>query len=182
MPWRHNSHGRRTLRGPPHLSWSFADNWSTGNYERNERDHVTFIPSHSHQLLTWAHIPSTLLLCRMKILTTSNHLCRKGPPWLPLVNGSTRCNVSTACSTFNEADALYIRSLGWSVIRLGVIWAGGQPTPEPKLDTAWVERLQAILALCETHGIRVLLDVHQDAVGTAMCGEGMISAPWFAAL
>ena len=36
-----------------------------------------------------------------------------------------------------------------------------------------VRRLQAILTLCHDNGIAVLLDVHQDAVGTAVCGEGV---------
>lgn len=36
-----------------------------------------------------------------------------------------------------------------------------------------MQRLQAILTLAHEHGIAVLLDVHQDAVGTAVCGEGV---------
>ena len=53
------------------------------------------------------------------------------------------------------------------------MWAGAQPTPDPVLDPDWLQRLWAILTLCEKHGIAVLLDVHQDAVGTATCGEGV---------
>lgn len=101
------------------------------------------------------------------------NIIMKGPPWIPAVSGSTRCNSSTACSTFNELDALYLKSQGWSAVRLGVIWAGGQPTPEPVLDPDFVERLQDFLSVAERHGIRVMLDVHQDAVGTANCGEGV---------
>ena len=60
-----------------------------------------------------------------------------------------------------------------TIIRLGVIWAGGQPTPAAALDADFVARLRAFLSLCEEHDIRVILDVHQDAVGTAQCGEGI---------
>ena len=60
-----------------------------------------------------------------------------------------------------------------TIIRLGVIWAGGQPTPAAALDADFVARLHAFLSLCEEHDIRVILDVHQDAVGTAQCGEGI---------
>ena len=77
------------------------------------------------------------------------------------------------CKTFNEADALYFHSQGWNLVRLGVIWAGGQPTPEPRLDEEFVRRLQAILELCHRHSIRVILDLHQDGMATAVCGEGV---------
>ena len=84
-------------------------------------------------------------------------------------------------------------------VRLGVVWAGGQPTPEPKLDPEFERRLGDFLDLCHEHGIHgkytqatsfvicgsifdrllvvaVLLDVHEDSVGTATCGEGV--PPW----
>eukprot|EP01050_Picozoa_sp_SAG11_P024527 SAG11_NODE_5246_length_1617_cov_3.216074_1_plen_411_part_10 len=104
----------------------------------------------------------------------------KGSPWIPEVAGTARCaDDHSSCSTFNDADALYLKGLYGEhpSIRLGVIWAGGQPTPAAALDPAFVVRLRAFLRLCERHGIRVMLDVHQDAVGTAMCGEGV--PMWF---
>lgn len=97
----------------------------------------------------------------------------KGPPWIPSTNASAPCNASEACSTFTDADALYLRSRGMRAIRLGVIWAGGQPNPTDALDADFEARLHAFLELCGRHGLRVMLDIHQDAVGTAMCGEGV---------
>jgi hypothetical protein len=98
----------------------------------------------------------------------------KGPPWLPGVGGEKRCNATKVCTTFNEADALYFRSQGWNLVRLGVTWAGGQPDgPDAGLDPAFVARLHALLELCDRHGLRVLLDLHQDAMGSALCGEGV---------
>jgi len=99
----------------------------------------------------------------------------KGPPWLPAVSGNTRCGLSgtLSCKTFNEQDAKYFKSQGFNFIRLGVIWAGGQPNPAAELAPDFVSRLHALLELCQNHGIRVILDVHQDAMGTAMCGEGV---------
>jgi len=70
--------------------------------------------------------------------------------------------------------------MGWNFIRLGVVWAGAQPKNEPELDPEWVSRLHALLDLAAQHGIHVLLDVHQDNVGTATCGEGV--PQWFSAL
>ena len=103
----------------------------------------------------------------------------KGAPWIPDVAGDSRCHHGLSCTTFNDNDALYVKQLYGEhpSIRLGVIWAGGQPTPEPVLDPKFVARLRAFLKLCEKHEIRVMLDVHQDAVGTAMCGEGV--PMWF---
>ena len=98
----------------------------------------------------------------------------KGPPWIPeVVKDGPACNASEACNSFSDADARNLASLGKTAVRLGVIWAGGQPTPEPALDAEFVRRLHAFLDLCHQHSLRVMLDVHQDAVGSAMCGEGV---------
>ena len=98
----------------------------------------------------------------------------KGPPWIPSIHATVPCSATAPCSTFSDQDALLLRRKGFTLIRLGVIWAGAQPTPQTdRLDPAWVARLHDILALCERHGIRAILDIHQDAVGTAMCGEGI---------
>ena len=112
-------------------------------------------------------------------------LCAAG---IPAVSGATACALEggstrgAPCSTFNEHDVAVLRTKAWTptgqngratIIRLGVIWAGGQPTPAAALDADFVARLHAFLSLCEEHNIRVILDIHQDAVGTAQCGEGI---------
>ena len=76
----------------------------------------------------------------------------KGPPWIPSTAGDTLCNQSEACSTFTARDALFLKSQGKTAIRLGVIWAGGQPTPDPVLDPDFKARLQSFLELCHDHG------------------------------
>ncbi len=106
----------------------------------------------------------------------------KGPPWIP----STRCGATgESCKavnntdTFTEADARHLRDLNYNLVRLGVVWAGGQPAPERRLGEDFLRRLHDFLSLCDNHSIHVLLDVHQDAVGTAVCGEGV--PQWFSA-
>eukprot|EP00040_Diaphanoeca_grandis_P040179 m.261509 g.261509 ORF g.261509 m.261509 type:complete len:423 (+) comp42299_c0_seq1:38-1306(+) len=109
----------------------------------------------------------------------------KGPPWLPsteLKVGDLYCidTPTETCKTFTRHDAEHITSKGWNFIRLGVTWAGAQPTVEPVLNVTWVKRLQSILTLCERYNISVVLDMHQDALGTALCGEGV--PMWFSKL
>ena len=60
---------------------------------------------------------------------------------MPSVSGDTHCQDvtdgvcaahgnCTSCYTFNEADVRLIQSQGRNFIRLGVVWAGAQPTDE----------------------------------------------------
>ena len=114
------------------------------------------------------------------VVLTGANVVMKGYPWIPAVTGNTVCDTTgldanTSCSTFNSADALHLtQDLGYNFVRLGVVWAGGQPRgPNTSLDPDFVARLHAFLDLCHTYGIAVLLDLHQDAVGTAVCGEGV---------
>jgi len=108
----------------------------------------------------------------------------KGPPYLPIVEGSQACNdtVDDACTatgtcvtcySFSQADVENMRAQGWNTIRLGVVWAGAQPRDEDALDEGFLERLHALLDLTDREGIFVVLDNHGDMVGTAGCGNGV---------
>ena len=109
---------------------------------------------------------------------------------------------------FTAADAATLQALGFSVVRLGVIWAGLEPgpadahandptycsthlpgTPFPNLGTAdpynqatvdaYLSRVDAIVGLLARQHIRVLLDMHQDAWGRPFDNPGS-STPWMA--
>jgi endoglycosylceramidase len=71
----------------------------------------------------------------------------------------------------------HIKSLGYNSIRLGVVWAGAQPTEGDTLDPAFMKRLHDILDLTDRTGIHVILDNHGDMVGSAGCGNGV--PMWF---
>eukprot|EP00947_MAST-08B_sp_MAST-8B-sp1_P002345 g2345.t1 len=120
------------------------------------------------------------------VLLEGTNVVMKGYPWLPPVNASAETVCSDrwfsnyTCYAFTRGDAAHIKAMGWNFIRLGVVWAGAQPTNEARLDPAWVARLHAFLALAEEFGLYVVLDIHQDAVGSATCGEGV--PQWFSAL
>ena len=119
------------------------------------------------------------------VLLKGANVVMKASPWLPPVTGDTLCSdhwySNFTCYAFTQRDAAHITGdMGWNFIRLGVVWAGAQPKNEPELDPEWLSRLHALLDLAAQHGIHVLLDVHQDDVGTATCGEGV--PQWFSAL
>lgn len=109
------------------------------------------------------------------VVLTGTNVVMKGAPWIPAVDGTERCGYTgdPSCKTFNAADAQHLRDQGYSMIRLAVPWAGGQPVQGAGLDPDFTARLEAILDLCHQFNLAVLLDVHQDAVGTALCGEGV---------
>ena len=133
----------------------------------------------------------------VEILTGANVVV-KGAPWLPSIHADgvcvDRCNdttptnpgcssphhTTTACRTFSSYDTANLKANGYNMIRLGVTWAGAQPTNAATLDPAWVSKLQDILRVCHAAGIRVILDMHEDAVGAATCGEGV--PMWFSHL
>lgn len=90
----------------------------------------------------------------------------KASPYLPAVEGNTICNdvvndectatgTCVSCYTFNQADVDHIKSLGWNSIRLGVVWAGAQPTDSDELDADFLERLHAVLNLTDANDIQV---------------------------
>mmetsp|Transcript_4215 Transcript_4215/g.8515 ORF Transcript_4215/g.8515 Transcript_4215/m.8515 type:complete len:426 (+) Transcript_4215:159-1436(+) len=102
----------------------------------------------------------------------------KGPPWIPeITENGVSCkdlvDTNVICTTFNSMDIKKMKDAGLNTVRLGVIWAGFQPTEEPKLDDDAVQRLQNFLRLAGENSIRVILDIHQDAISTATCGEGV---------
>ena len=110
------------------------------------------------------------------VLLKGPNVVVKGPPWLPRVEGDSVCNdtSTTTCTTFNEADAQHItQTMGWNSIRLGVTWAGAQPTVADELDPTWVSNLHEILNLTDRYKIHVVLDMHTDMVGSADCGFGV---------
>lgn len=118
------------------------------------------------------------------VLLMGTNVVMKGHPWLPDSNGTSGCaepphcddmhGCTITCTTFNAADGQNLKRQGYNFVRLGVIWAGAQPHgPHTALDSGWVHRLHGILEVCAAAKIYVILDLHQDALGTALCGEGV---------
>jgi endoglycosylceramidase len=93
---------------------------------------------------------------------------------------------------FSPADAARIASLGFDVVRLGIVWSGlepgeagpndpaictpGTPNGTERLDTsvddAYLARLKRTVELLGRYHVYTLLDMHQDLYSQALGGEG----------
>lgn len=83
----------------------------------------------------------------------------KRPPYVP------------SRAQFNEADARLIRSLGFNVVRLGIIWKAFEPKRD-RYDYRYLRRIQEIVRMLGRHGIFTQLDFHQDIYNEKYGGEG----------
>jgi endoglycosylceramidase len=89
------------------------------------------------------------------------------PPY-PIAAGayaSGRCPADSAATTavpLCERDLEQIAELGLDVIRLPVSWSLLEPTPG-HLDPVPVARIAQVVGWARTRGVRVVIDLHQDA-------------------
>jgi endoglycosylceramidase len=72
---------------------------------------------------------------------------------------------------FDDSDGQFLADNGFNSVRLGVLWAGVEPT-EGTYDENYLDRIAAIVDMLNDHGIRVLLDFHQDMYNEKYAGEG----------
>lgn len=61
----------------------------------------------------------------------------------------------------SERDFEAMAGWGFNVVRLGILWAGLEPAPG-RISEAYLEAIDQRIAWASKHGIRVLLDMHQD--------------------
>jgi endoglycosylceramidase len=121
------------------------------------------------------------------VLLHGANLVYKVPPYEVVVNG-------TGPNVLTPAEAERMASLGFDVVRLGIIWKGLEPGTSPmnsrsicspgaprsshagQFDAATLEsylkRLDATVALLGRFGIYSLIDMHQDVYNEAFAGEG----------
>ncbi|MGB6203858.1 cellulase family glycosylhydrolase, partial [Mycolicibacter algericus] len=83
----------------------------------------------------------------------------KLPPFTPSASG------------FSDDDAQFLAANGFNVVRLGVIWAGVEPQPGV-FDRDYLDSINETVQTLASHGIRVILDMHQDSYSSVFGGEG----------
>ncbi len=72
---------------------------------------------------------------------------------------------------FDDGDAATMARFGLNLLRLPISWSGLEPV-RGRFDTAYLDRIAAVVALCRAHGIVVLLDFHQDAFSKEIGEDG----------
>jgi endoglycosylceramidase len=93
------------------------------------------------------------------------NLVAKTPPYEPAATG------------FGDDDAAFLAAHGFNVVRLGVIFAGLEPTPG-HFDARYLASIDGTVRTLARHGIYSLLDFHQDMYNEKYQGEGLPS--WMA--
>ncbi|ORY43119.1 glycoside hydrolase [Rhizoclosmatium globosum] len=105
-------------------------------------------------------------LGRSRIFRGTN-VVYKAFPYVP----QTTANANPVLS-FNQADVDVLAAHGVSAIRLGVLWAGVEPT-KGNYNQTYLAELTKIVQMCSDAGIYVLLDFHQDLMSERFCGQGV---------
>jgi endoglycosylceramidase len=72
---------------------------------------------------------------------------------------------------FVEDDAQRFEQLGLNVLRLPVNWSGLEPHPQ-QYSEAYMQRIDAVVALGRRHHFYVLIDMHQDAYSKEFGEDG----------
>ena len=71
-------------------------------------------------------------------------------------------SAETAAVPLCEHDLDQIAALGWNSIRLPLSWSLLEPTPG-RIDRTHLDRIAQVVGWAKRRGIRVILDMHQDA-------------------
>lgn len=72
---------------------------------------------------------------------------------------------------FDASDVERIRSWGFNLVRLGVIWEGIAPE-RGEFDRDYLDRVSELTSLFADHDVHVLLDMHQDLYSRQFHGDG----------
>ena len=72
---------------------------------------------------------------------------------------------------FGEDDAAFLAANGFNVVRLGLDWAALEPEPGV-FDQAYLDSIAGTIQTLQTHGVYVILDMHQDLYSATFGGEG----------
>ncbi|HEV7176236.1 MAG TPA: cellulase family glycosylhydrolase [Solirubrobacteraceae bacterium] len=76
-----------------------------------------------------------------------------------------------AAGPFGPSDAAYLRLLGFTAIRVGVLWEALEPQPGV-YDDAYLNHIAGTVNLLRRYGIVSILDFHQDQYNEQFEGEG----------
>ncbi len=93
------------------------------------------------------------------VLMHGINMVYKLPPYYPAAAG------------FGASDAAFLQSIGFTVVRVGVIWKAVEREPGV-YDNAYLNQIEATVRTLGQHGIVSILDFHQDQLNEQFGGEG----------
>lgn len=73
---------------------------------------------------------------------------------------------------FGASDATGLRELGFDALRLPLSWSAIEPAMGGGYDESYLDAVAKVVGYCHDAGVRVLLDLHQDAYSKMMGGDG----------
>jgi hypothetical protein len=71
----------------------------------------------------------------------------------------------------SEEEAARIEQLGWNVLRIPLSWSGLEPHPR-EYSSAFLAKIDTVLAKAEAHHFYVFLDMHQDGYSKEIGEDG----------
>ncbi|MBD3943278.1 cellulase family glycosylhydrolase [Microbacterium sp. NEAU-LLC] len=81
-----------------------------------------------------------------------------------------------ATRPLTEDDFAGMAEYGFDVVRLGISWSALEPT-RGELDAGYLERIDQAVEWAKGHGIRTVIDLHQDGWSNAATPEGTVCRP-----
>lgn len=82
-----------------------------------------------------------------------------------------------ATQPLTDADFAQMAAMGFNVVRLGMSWSRLEPE-RGVFDQSYLQQVREAVAMAKAHGVYTVLDMHEDAWGTALarpaeqCGGG----------
>jgi len=73
--------------------------------------------------------------------------------------------------TFDAGDAERMQGFGFNLLRLPISWSALEPEPG-RYDRSYLDRIAAIVKVCQRRGILVIIDFHQDAFSKEIGQDG----------
>jgi endoglycosylceramidase len=73
---------------------------------------------------------------------------------------------------FGPDDARFMRSVGFNVVRLNVMWAGVEPV-RGRYNATYVAEMRKIIRMLDAEGVKTIVEFHQDCISEMFCGEGI---------
>src|SRR5947209_4402963 len=76
-----------------------------------------------------------------------------------------------AAGPFGPSDAAFLRAIGLTAVRVGILWEALEPAPGA-YDESYLAHIQATVDLLARYGVVSILDFHQDQYNEQFAGEG----------